>query len=320
MADSTQTSGVAKINPIKALEQQISAAKNVKDLLAINAIRDRHMNNYIAVTGADVRSAISKYERDVFSFMEKVNANPELMQCDPMSIFAAFVKVGSYGISAEKLYLRPQGVKQKDGSWKQMMKVDPDPFGKKEMLERMSTIKRVNDPVLVFNKDVFMYSPKTKQVTKHEMSFPVPKPGEDTVMAVYVTVDWADGKSQDYMLTLEELKTRRAKSQMKEGGQLWQQHYGEAAKKSVINYLFKVEYKQPDTVVLYKQYEAPDEEEKTIDIPEQQADQTLIAQTESVATEEFNPALNEQTGEVYQQEPVITGGKKNKKADSEPFV
>lgn len=308
MADQTQ---VAKTNPIKALEQQISVAKNVKDLLSINAIKDRHMNNYMAVTGADVKTAISKYERDVFSFMEKVNANQELMKCDPMSIFAAFVKVGSYGISADKIYLRPQGGK---------MKVDPDPFGKKEMLERMSTIKRVNDPVLVFNKDVFMYSPKTKQVTKHEMSFPVPKPGEDTVMAVYVTVDWADGRSQDYMLSLEELKTRRAKSQMKEGGQLWQQHYGEAAKKSVINYLFKVEYKQPDTVVLYKQYEAPDEEEKTIDLPEQQPDPTVIAPTESVATEDFNPAVNEQTGEEYQQQPVITGGKKNKKADQEPFV
>jgi recombinational DNA repair protein RecT len=313
-------SQIQKVNPVKALEQQISAARNVKDLLAIDAIKDRHMNNYMAVTGAEVKAAISKYERDVFSFMEKVNSNPELMQCDPMSIFAAFVKVGSYGISAEKIYLRPQGVKQKDGSWKQMMKVDPDPFGKKEMLERMSTIKRVNDPVLVFNKDVFMYSPKTKQVTKHEMSFPVPKPGEDTVMAVYVTVDWADGRSQDYMLSLEELKTRRAKSQMKEGGPLWQTHYAEAAKKSVINYLFKVEYKQPDAVVLYKQYEAPDEEEqKTIDLPDQQVDQTVIAQPESTE-EPFNPAVNEQTGEEYQQEPVITGGKKNKKADQEPFV
>jgi recombinational DNA repair protein RecT len=314
MADPTQ---IAKVNPIKALEQQIAMAKNVKDLLSINAIKDRHMNNYIAVTGADVKAAISKYERDVFSFMEKVNANTELMQCDPMSIFAAFVKVGSYGISADKIYLRPQGVKQKDGSWKQMMKVDPDPFGKKEMLERMPTIKRINDPVLVFNKDAFMYSPKTKQVTKHEIAFPIPKPSEETIMAVYVTVDWADGKSQEYMLTLEELKIRRSKSTMKEGGALWTTHYGEAAKKSVINYLFKVEYKQPDTVVLYKQYEAPEEEEKTIDLPEQQADQTLIAQPES--TEEFRPDVNEQTGEVYD-EPVITGGKKGKKADQEPFV
>lgn len=305
---------VTKTNPVKALELQIQAAKNVKDLLAIDVIKDRHMKNYMAVTGASVAAAASKYERDVFSFMEKVNANPELMQCDPFSVFAAFVKVGSYGIAPEKIYLRPQGVKQKDGSYKQMMKVDPDPFGKKEMLEKMSTIKRVNDPVLVFTKDTFSYSPKTKQVTKHEVAFPLPKPSEETVMAVYVTVDWADGRSQDYLLTLEELKTRRAKSQMKEGGQLWQQHYGEAAKKSVINYLFKVEYKQPDAVVLYKQYEAPEEEEtKTIEV--QESDPTVIAQTESV--EEFRPDVNETTGEVYEQ-PEVIKGKKDKK-DQELF-
>lgn len=311
-----QTS-IAKTNPIKALEQQISAAKNVKDLLAIDAIKNRYIQNYQAVTTRT--DGASKYERDVFAFMEKVNANPELLQCDPFSIFAAFVKVGSYGVSPEKLYLRPQGVKQKDGSYKQMMKVDPDPFAKKEMLERMTTIKRVNDPVLVFNKDKFSYNPKQKVVTNHEISFPVPKPSEETIMAVYVTVDWADGRSQDYMLTLEELKTRRAKSQMKEGGQLWQQHYGEAAKKSVINYLFKVEYKQPDTVILYKQYEAPEEEEKTIDLPAQEevaADPTLVAQGE---TAEFRADVNEQTGEVYEPE-VTSSKKKGKKEEPEAFA
>lgn len=313
MADQTQ---ITKANPIKALEQQIAAAKDVKGLLSIDAVKNRHIQNYQAVTGR--QDGASKYERDVFAFMEKVNANPELMQCDPFSIFAAFVKVGSYGISADKIYLRPQGVKQKDGGWKQMMKVDPDPFGKKEMLENMPTIKRINDPVLVFNKDAFMYSPKEKKVTKHEISFPIPKPSEDTIMAVYVTVDWADGRSQEYMQTLEELKIRRSKSTMKEGGQLWTTHYGEAAKKSVINYVFKVEYKQPDTVVLYKQYEAPEEEEqKTIDVPEQQADQTLIAQSESPSTEEFNPAVNEQTGEIYEEAKVTKGGKKK---EQEPFV
>lgn len=313
MADQTS---ITKTNPIKALEQQISVAKNIKDLLAIDAVKNRHIANYQAVTNRI--DGISKYERDVFSFMEKVNANPDLLQCDPFSVFAAFVKVGSYGVSADRIYLRSQGVKQKDGSYKQMMKVDPDPFAKKEMLERMTTIKRINDPVLVFNKDQFSYSPKQKIVTKHEITFPVPRPSEETIMAVYVTVDWADGRSQDYILSLEELKIRRSKSTMKEGGQLWQTHYGEAAKKSVINYVFKVEYKQPDAVILYKQYEAPEEEEKTIDLPAQEevADPTLVAQGE---TAEFRADVNENTGEVY--EPEVTGGKKKgKKEEPEAFA
>lgn len=291
---------VQKVNPVQALEQSIAKAKDVKQLLSISAIRDRYIKNYSMATGQ--KDGEARYERDVFAFMEKVNTNPDLMSCDPFSIFAAFVKVGSYGVDPDKLYLQPQPVKQKDGSYKQMMKVSVDPFGKKELIERMKTITKVNDPVLVFNQDEFEVDPRGKRVVVHKQKFPLPNPSEDTVKAVYVTVEWASGKEQDFWLTLEELKKRRAASKMSGGGILWGTHYGEAAKKSVINYLWKAEYKKPESVLLFPQYEAPitaeDEE------PAQEAQ--VVQDTPATPVEEFRPDVNEETGQIYEVKPTLS--------------
>ena len=314
-----QKQELQKVNPIKALEKSIAEAKNVKDLLSIPAIHNRYVKNYEMGTGRHDGEA--RYERDLFSYIEKVNNNAELLECDPFSHFAAFVKIGTYGVSPDKIYLQPQGVKQKDGSYKKVVKVSTDPFAKKELLERMPTILRVGDPMLVFNADTFKVDPKNKKVLKHEQEFPQPKASEETIKAVYLTVDWAGGYSTEYWLSLEELKTRRSKSKMNGGGALWQEHFGEAAKKSVINYLFKAEYKAPETQMLFPQYEqavVADEEPTDADvIPE------VVSDSSDVPEDKFDGNVNEQTGEVYEKavsEKPDADKKKKKKGDEEPFI
>lgn len=286
---------VQKVNPVTALTQAISAAKDMKDLLSISAVRNRYIQNYKLGTGRADGDA--RYERDVFAFQEKVSGNEALMACDPFSIFAAFVKVGTYGVHPDKIYLQPQGVKQKDNTYKQIMKVSLDPFGKKELLERMPTIKRVNDPQLVFVGEEFEVDAIAKRVTKHKVKFPLPNPSEETVMAVWINVEFAD-RERDYWLSLEELKKRRAASKMQGGGALWGIHYGEAAKKSIINYLYKAEYKAPETQMIFPQYE------NAVEVNDEETTDANVVHQETLPTvaPDFNPNVNEQTGEEYQKE------------------
>lgn len=296
---STENKQVQRVNPVKALETAIQSARSTNEVLLIPAVKDRYIKNYEMATGNPDGAA--KYERDKFAFIEKVNANPELMNCDPLSIMASFMKLATYGVHPDKIYLQPQGAKQKDNTYKQFMKVSLDPFGKKEVLERMSTIKRVEDPQLVFNEDEFEVDPRAKRVTVHKSKFPLPKPSEATVKAVYVTVVFADDRERDYWLSLEELKIRRSKSKMNGGGELWGTHYGEAAKKSVINYLYKSEYKAPETNKLFPKYEDAveiDHEEETT-----QTVETIPATP--VTGDGFMPNVNEQTGEVYEPAQVV---------------
>jgi recombinational DNA repair protein RecT len=248
MAESKEVS--KQVNPLKALDSQIKSATSVKELLKIDIVSNRYISNYEAGTGR--KDGKEKYEREAFAFMELANTNAEIMKCDPVSIFAGFIKAGLTGLSfsSNRLSVYPRGGK---------LVVEPDAHGKREMLERMTTIRKIDEGTVVFNNDQFSFDPKNKKVVKHEQEFPLPKASEETVKAVYATVHFTDKHTEDYVMSLEELKIARSKSKMQEGGMLWKQHYGEACKKSVYNRIFKVLYQVPDTATIYKQFEVAED-------------------------------------------------------------
>lgn len=308
MADTNQQ--VSKVNPIKALDQAIAAAKNAKELLSIDQVSKRFIANYQAATGR--KDGLERYEQEKFAFMEIVNNNPDIMQCDPFSIFAGFVKAGSFGLSftePHKLYAIAKSVKQKDNTFKKVLSVESSAHGKKELLERMPNVKRILPAQVVFSKDVFKYSPLKKQVTVHEQDFPLPNPSEQTVIAAYARIEYHNGDVEDVVLSVEELKKARAASKMQDGGKLWTTHYGEAAKKSVYNRMFKEKYRKPDTAVLYPQFEPREEVIEAEHAEVEEADQTFIAQTasveaETVVTTEAGSQVVEETGEEVVAETV----------------
>lgn len=307
-----------QISPLKDLENKISAAKNMKDLLAIDVIRSRYVKNYMAST--KLKDGEERYERDMQAFMEKANANPDLLQCDPFSIFAAFIKMGSYAVTADKIYLQSQGVKQKDGSYKKMMKVDLTPFGKTELLERMPAIKHINSPMLVFKGDDFKYDPIKQLVVKHDQQWPTPNPSESTVIGVYCRIEYKDGRIVDVTRSLEELKKHRAASRMTDGGELWKTHYGEAAKKSVINHIFKTKYKQPDTAVLFSQYEPKDTEDighEEISVDDKLVPDAVIDVPEENDVVNSDPSKNDVVHEPTVVETPKSSSKRGKKSQDE---
>ena len=248
------------MNPLRKLEQEVSVAKNVKDILKINLLADRYIANYQAISGREDGRA--RFEREAFAFIELVSNKPDIMDCDPFSVMAGFIKAGVTGLSFTdgKLSVYPRGVKQKDGTYKKNLVVEPDAHGKKEMLERMPTIKKIDEGVVVFRKDVFVYDPHKKQVSKHEQAWPVPNPSEETVIGAYCTIHFSDNHTEDIVLSLEELKKARSKSKMKDGGELWVTFYGEACKKSTYNRAFKVHHKMPSTVFVFPEYEGGDDD------------------------------------------------------------
>lgn len=256
------------LNPLKKLDAEIASAKSVKDLLKIDIVSNRYIANYQAGTG--LKDGKERYEREAFAFMELANSKPEIMECDPVSIFAGFIKAGVTGLSfsSSKLSVYPRNVKQKDGSFKKFLVVTPDAHGKKEMMERMPSIKKIDEGVLIFTKDEFKYDSIAKKVTKHEQVWPRPEANETNVEGVYCTIHFTDGHREEILLDRHELKKARDKStnvsyvdgqKVKDGGELWRTHYGEACKKSTYNRAHKVHYKVPETAVIYQAFESPEE-------------------------------------------------------------
>jgi phage RecT family recombinase len=300
-----------QINPLKKLEMEVSAAKGMKDIVKIDVVKNRFMENYKAATGRT--DALQYYEREALAFIELANNKPDIMECDPFSIMAGFARASTYGlpIGSGKLSIYPQGVKQKDGSYKQMLIVKPDAHGKKELLTRMPTIKKVDEPVLVFKDDIFSFSPKKKEVIDHQIKFPIPKASKDNVIACYCTVHLTSGP-EDVLMTIDEIEAARKRSKQPDG-MMWKDHYPEACKKTLYNRAYKIHYQQPDTIVLYKQWEVPE----TIEAEsEDVTDEVVVVAAEP---EPFKANVNEQTGEIYEVAEADLK-KKSKKTEEEPFI
>ena len=254
-------------NPLKVMEQQIATAKSVKDLLKIDVLVNRYISSYEAATGR--KDGVERFERESFAFMDIINSGKDLEQCDRISQFAGFLKGAMTGLSfsSGKLSVYYRSVKVGD-DWKKYLVVEPDAHGKKEILGRMPTIKKVDEGVVVFTTDEFGYDPISKMVKIHTQKFPLPKASKDTVMAAYCSVHFTDGHREDVVITIDEIEAARAHStnvsyhgqeKVKDGGQLWTQHYGEACKKTTYNRTYKVLNVEPDTPVMFKRFEIKEE-------------------------------------------------------------
>lgn len=255
------------LNPIKKLEEQLVSAKSVKDILKIGVISERYIANYEAGTGRS--DGKETFEREAFAFMEIANADDTIMKCDRMSILAGFIKAGYTGLSftTGKLSVYARGGK---------LVVEPDAHGKKEMMERMKTIKKIDEAVIVFKDDTFVINALTKQVTKHEQAFPVPEASKESVKAVYCCIHFTDGHREDVIMSVHEIEKARLRSKQP-NGIMWKDHYGEACKKTAYNRGYKVHYRRPETSLFYKQFEG---EEETVDTTFQEAPEVVSGEAQ----------------------------------------
>lgn len=321
MADEKQTQDVAKINPLKQFEMAIKEAKSVKDILKIDSVKNRYVANYQAISGRT--DGLQNYEAEAFAFMELATSKPDIMECDPVSIIAGFLRGSTFGLSFQGNHLSvyPRGVKQKDGSFKKMLVVEPQAHGKRRMLEKMPSIKEVKTGTLIYKGEKFVYDRKKKQVISHESIWPEPEASEATVMGAYCTIVFSDGKEEEIVVNQHELKKARTASKMADGGDLWIKYYGEAAKKTAYNRAFKEKWDKPKSDALFA-YTVPDEsddsdtQDTTAEDVTDQVDQTVLSQGNSSSVqqeEKFNPSVNEQTGEEYQQANIVDDKKSIKK-------
>jgi phage RecT family recombinase len=273
-------------NPIQSLEATFKAIKSVKDLVKLPVVSQRYIANYEAFSG--LKDGASRFEREAFALMEIANSKPEIMKCDPFSIFAGLIKTAAYGIpiQSKKWSIYPRGGK---------LVVDLDAHGKREALENMPTIKEIETAVLVFKEDKFAYNPKTKQVTTHEQAWPTPPASKDTVKAAYCVVHFKDGPTRDIVMSISDIEIARSHSPQPNGS-TWTKNYGEMCKKTLYNRAFKELYKLPKTAVIYAQFEAPETTDvehqvvKEEDQPQAETAEAILAEADDQPAPQQDPA------------------------------
>ncbi len=309
---------IVKKNPLKVFEEQIALAKGVKDILKTTLVKDRYVANFQGISGRADGAQV--FEQESFAFIDLANNKPEIMACDAFSIVAGFLKASTYPLSfsGNDLAVYPRNIKQKDGSFKSVLIVEPMAHGKRRLIENMKGVKEVPEAIIVFHNDAFEADVLNEKVILHKQTWPRPEATEATVVGVYVRIKHDDGTFRDIIMDQHEIKKARLKSKMANGGELWTTHYGEAVKKTVYNRAFKVVYKKPKSDAMFQQFEGPEEES---DLPFEPAN-VVEEQKQGEQQSDFNPNVNESTGEVYEKtEEVKTSPKKDKaKKSEEPFI
>lgn len=309
---------IQKRNPLKVFEEQVALAKGVKDIIKMDLVKERYVATFEGISGR--KDGLQVFEQEAFAFIDLANNRPDIMNCDPFSIVAGFIKAATFGLSVagNDLSIYPRGVKQKDGSYKNVLVVEPQAHGKKRLISRMDNVDRVDEGVLVFSKDTFDFDARNHKVLSHKQTWPRPEASPETVIGCYCTIHYKNGTSRDIVIDANEIKKARSASKMTDGGDLWIKFYGEACKKTVYNRAFKVLYKKPSSDALFSQFEGPESDA----VIEMQAEEVRDEQPTQHTQDQQPPAnVDTDTGEVTEAEEVKEEPRKEtKRKKSEPFV
>jgi len=291
-------------NKLQVVQQQLVAAKTIKDMVSLPVVENRFIANYEKTTGK--KDGKLRFQQEVFNFLEIANENKKIFECDRFSIFAAVVKAGTTGLSFRDGHLYPI-------VYGNVLKTTIGAHGKREMLMRMPNVKFVDEAQVVMKNDEFIYDKLNSKVSIHNSDINKQPPMTlENILAAYFRIHFVDGTVKDVMMTNAELvKARAAAKTMK----VWDNWTGQMCKKSVYNRGFVLYHRYPEGEFPEMQQFDGSEEDEFIDAPvvveevkqEQQPAKTNIPDdVEDAKVEE----VDEDTGEVTtkkEEEPPIQG-------------
>jgi hypothetical protein len=229
---------------LQSFEQAIAKAKNAQELFTIEAVKDRFVKNFEAVTGR--KDGLNRLEQERFAYLQLIHdKGDDVKKAAPFYHFSALIYAATTGLSFRdnKIYVQSNG---KGG-----LKVSTSPAGKREMLEMMKEVKEAPEAVLVLKGDKFSWDKRNRRVLEHtttEKSITDTKLTLDNIVAAYQTIYYNDNTSVDVVVTHDELVKAKSKSKMPDKGP-WVDWVGEMCKKTATNRAFRLYHRYPDNVV-----------------------------------------------------------------------
>lgn len=230
------------------LDEQLAQASSLKGMFQLEVVRERGVVNFLSSTGLkDTEEnrgmALTKFENNMFAYLEVMAEKPDLSQLDRFQHLKSIAKIMRMNIAFDKLYIMPGKNKT--------IKVDTNPAGKRELMERMPEVKRMPDATVVCKGDTFEYDELEKRVLKHVKTEKSPEPDKitlDVILYSYQRIYWADGRIEDVLVNKTKLLKARAKSPAQSDQSFWAQFPEDACKKVSTNRSYNLYHKWPDAV------------------------------------------------------------------------
>lgn len=103
------------------------------------------------------------YHKEKFNFLKQLQENPALQQCTKLSLYGAFLDAAVNGLSLEtgnkpQSYLIPRPINvgtKNEPRYEKRVSLTVSPYGELIMRMRAGQIKHADDPVIVYEGDIF---------------------------------------------------------------------------------------------------------------------------------------------------------------------
>lgn len=172
-------------------------------------VQSKFIQMYNAIWGSQMGEQI--YHKEVFNFQKVLRENPSVAECSKMSLFGCFLDMAVNGLSLDNTshphcYLIPRNVKtgHKDERgydiYEKRASVSVTGYGELTMRMRAGQIRYADNPVIVYEGDIFSIS-LDNGVKKITYSAAIPRKSSN-VIGAFIRIVRCDG-SEDYQWLLE---------------------------------------------------------------------------------------------------------------------
>lgn len=215
MTDTKKDDQVPVSNKVSIIEKLNSTPAT--QITNLPEVMSRFKNLYLTFNG---KGAERYYEAEKFHFGKILQENSKLQACTKLSLYGCFLDVAVNGLSFDpsmrhlymvpfkhKVTYRDNGVQKE--RWEERAQVQISGTGELLLRMKQGQIKYADNPVLVYEGDVFKTGTRNNAVyLEHEASYP--RPENAPIIACYVKITRNDDTVDYKVLTLGELMKIRA--------------------------------------------------------------------------------------------------------------
>jgi len=169
-------------------------------------VEQKFIQMYNAIWGNKMGEQI--YAREKFNFNKLLQEKPELKECTKLSLFGCFLDMAVNGLSLDQTgrpqcYMLSRNVKVKNGNtetYEKRAQIQVSAYGEVYMRQRAGQIKYCDQPVIVYEGDVFSVGLENG-VKKITYQAAIPRKS-NKIIAAFIRIVRIDG-SEDYQWMME---------------------------------------------------------------------------------------------------------------------
>lgn len=174
------------------------------------SIKESFINTYSKIHKVSEDEAESVYNREALYYRKSVSADERLKGCTKLSLYSAFLEVAVDGLSIQpgsksEAYLEARGTKQKDGSYINTAWLRITAYGELNLRIRSGQIKRVFNPIVVYEGDHFQPTTNDNGELIVEYRPAIPRKSKK-IIGCYVRILLPDGSSDYKWLLADDIE------------------------------------------------------------------------------------------------------------------